>query len=130
MPAPRRPRAFNSTLARPERPMNKVNESRRARREEADLVYGTHHEWIGTLPCVLAGLQGHVCEWYDGIPTVGHHLKSVGSGGEDRRNQIPVCGKAHAEFHAEPLSTVCRRWHRDFRSIACELTEQFDRENQ
>lgn len=106
--------------------MNKVNESRRQRREAEDLIYGSHHSWIGSLPCVLADVDGHRCEWFDGIPTVGHHLRSVGSGGEDRRNEVPVCGLAHAEFHALPLSAICRKYHRDFKSMASEYTERFD----
>ena len=120
-----RKRAYNSTLPAPTKPMPKVNEARRARREAEGRVYSEHHEWIATQPCVLAGLQGHKCM---GI-VVGHHLKTVGSGGEDRNNQVPVCESAHSLFHDKPLSEVCRQFHKDFKSIACIYTEQFDREN-
>ena len=99
-----------------------VNKERRKRRADAGLVYGEHHRHVATLPCVLQGLPGHHC-WGD---VCGHHLKTVATGGEDRRNQVPVCTSAHAEFHARPLSEMCERYRRDFRSLACEITEDYD----
>lgn len=126
----RRPRAHNSTLRVPAKPMRKVNEDRQRRREEADLVYGTHHEWIKTLPCDLDGRQGHTCRYYDDRPRVeGHHIKHVGSGGEDRNNEVPLCPGGHDEAHALPLTAWCRKYHRDFRSVACDYTNQFDAEH-
>lgn len=99
-----------------------VNRGRQKRRRAAGLVYGPHHEWMKGRPCVLTGL--HRCMG----PVTGHHLKSVGSGGEDRNNQVPVCEAAHREFHDRPLSEMCDRYGWDFRSIACEYTARFDRE--
>ena len=107
--------------------MRKVNKERMERRYEADLVLGSHHRWIMTLPCDLAGHQHHECGYYeDRAPTEGHHLKSRGSGGEDRNNEIPCCPKLHDEFERTPLNEMCRRYHRDFKSVAADYTATFD----
>lgn len=130
MPKDRRPRAFNSTMRVARAPMRKVNEERRARREEADLTLGSHHRWIVTLPCDLYGHQHHVCGFFeDRAPTEGHHLKARGSGGQDRNNEIPCCPKLHDEFERTPLSDMCRKYHRDFKSVASDYTNRFDAEN-
>lgn len=108
--------------------MNKVNVERQKRREEADLVYGTHHDWIKTLTCDRAGAQNHRCRFYDDRAiTEGHHLRSVGSGGQDRNNEIPCCPGLHDEFEGTPLSDMCRKYHRDFKSVASDYTNEFDR---
>lgn len=128
MPAKRK--AYNSTLSAPTKPMNKVNVGRQKRREEADLVYGSIHEFVKQQPCVLVGRQGHVCGFFEDRPRIeSHHIKSVGSGGEDRNNTLSCCPKLHDEFHAAPLSDMCRRWHLDFKSIAADLSNLYDQEN-
>ena len=109
--------------------MAKVNKERRARREAADLVYGSVHEFVKQQPCVLAGVQGHTCGFFEDRPRIeSHHIRSVGSGGQDRNNTISCCPRLHDEFERTPLSEMCRRWHRDFKSIAAELTAAYDRE--
>jgi hypothetical protein len=107
-----------------------VNLERQKRRQEEGLVKGPHHHWIANEPCVLAGAPGHVCGFTEDQPAIcGHHLKTIGSGGEDRNNEVPVCALAHIEFHAAgSISRMCDRHGRDFRSIACIYTERFDRQ--
>lgn len=119
-----------STLRYPDKPMNKVNAKRRAQRESEGLVYGPHHDYMRTLGCVLADVDhGHHCVFTKEQPNVvGHHLKSVGSGGEDRNNQVPVCGAGHIEFHGYGIFAMCDMYGVDFRSLACEYTERYDRE--
>lgn len=128
MPKDMRPRAFNSTL-RVGGPLRKVNEERRARREQEGRVYGPLHDWIKTQPCDLAGRQGHTCRFYEDRPRIeSHHIKTVATGGEDRNNTVPLCPAGHDEAHALPLGDWCRKHHRDFRSVACDYTARFDAE--
>lgn len=112
--------------------MRRVNPERAARREEADLVYGTHHAFVKEGACDVRGRQRsngsiHECGFFADRPNIeGHHIKSVGSGGEDRNNEVPLCPAAHDEAHSMSVSEWCRLYHRDFRSVACEYTAQFD----
>ena len=119
--------AYNSTLRGPSKPMNKVNAKRRAKRESEGRVYGPHHDFVATLPCVLAELHSHTCGFTSSQRSVcGHHLKTVKTGGEDWNNQVPVCALAHLEFHAAgSVSVMCDRYGLDFRSIACEVTAAY-----
>ena len=131
---PRKPRAFNSTLAQGG-PLRKVNVERQKRRADAGLVYGPVHDFVKSLTCDVAGRQRsdgsiHVCGFYEDRPNVeSHHIKHVGSGGEDRNNTVPLCPKAHDEAHSMPLGEWCRLYHRDARSVACDYTARFDQEN-
>lgn len=129
MPKDNRPYAHNSTLRVPRAPMKKRNEERQQRRQEADLVYGTHHQAIKTFTCDLIDHQHHKCGYFEDRPKVeGHHLRSVGSGGEDRNNEIPACPVLHDEFERTPLSEMCRKYHRDFKSVACDYTRCIENE--
>lgn len=60
-------------------------------RREQGLVYGPYHKWIGTLPCLVAGLAGHKC-WGR---VRGHHVEHAGNGGLDFGNEVPLCDGAH-----------------------------------
>ena len=114
--------------------MARVNESRRARREEEGRVYGPVHEYVKSLSCDVAGRQRrdgtiHVCAFYEDRPNVeSHHVKHVGSGGEDFNNTLPLCPKAHDEAHALPVTEWCSLYHRDFRSVCCEYSTRFYQE--
>ena len=78
-------------MPRPSKPMKKENRRRKKGRKDEGAVYGEYHDWIATHPCILRAL--HSCE---GV-VVGHHLKSVGSGGEDAGNEVPMCEAAHTK---------------------------------
>lgn len=119
-----------STLRYPDKPMNRVNAKKRAMRESEGLVYGPLHQWTKRLPCVLAGHELHVCEFYaDRRVIESHHaVETVGAGGQDRNNCLPCCPALHDEFHRRGLVGMCERYRRDFRSIACDLTAEYDAE--
>jgi hypothetical protein len=122
--------AHNSTLPAPTNQMRKFDPERRARRESEGLVLGDHHAWIKRQPCELYDHPDHTCGFYPDRPRIeGHHLKTRGSGGQDRDNEIPVCPVGHDELEAAGnVSSQCERFGRDFRSIACEYTARFDAE--
>ena len=121
-------RAWNSTLNASDKPMRKVNPERRARRESEGLVYGPLHEWTKRQPCILASENViHHCESYPGRGFIeSHHVKSVGAGGEDYNNTLPVCAAGHDEFHRRGLTGMCETYRRDWHSIACEVTAQWE----
>ena len=112
--------------------MNKVNKARLERRERDDRVYGSHHSFIKEGACDVRLRQRangsiHECGFFADRPNIeGHHIKSVGSGGEDRNNEVPLCPAAHDEAHSLSVSDWCRLYHRDFKSVAAIYTEQFD----
>lgn len=62
-----------------------------------ETVYGTIFEACRNLPCILAGRAGHRCVG----SVTGHHVRSVGAGGQDRENCVPVCVSAHAMCHGQ-----------------------------
>src|SRR5688572_27318572 len=65
--------------------MNKVNADRKAKRKADDLVYGSFFQWVKTHPCAAEG-EGVECFG----EVTAHHLKSVGSGGQDAGNLVPL----------------------------------------
>lgn len=109
--------------------VKRFNRRRLAKRKAENLVYGTHHKAMARFACVLIGSNGHVCGPAPKQRKVcGHHLKTVATGGEDRNNEVPVCGLAHLEFHAAgSVSVMCNRHGKDFRSMAVEYTLAIDR---
>lgn len=118
--------AHNSTLPAPTKPMARFNAEKRARRMSEDRVYGSLHFFTKRLPCVLADVPDHVCDFYPNLSGCeSHHVRSVGSGGEDENNTVPLCGAAHDEVHRLGLTTWCEKYGRDLRSIACEVTAKF-----
>lgn len=108
-----------------------VNRERKARRRTEDLVYGSHHFWIRTLPCCLIGHPEHRCGYYPDRPgNEGHHLRTVGAGGRDRNNEVPACPVGHDELEAAGgVSSQCEWARMDLLSLACEYTARFDREH-
>lgn len=121
--------AHNSTLHASDKPMPRFNAKRRAQREAEGRVYGPLHEWTRRQPCILFDRPGHVCHFPLGRRFIeSHHVKSVGSGGEDENNTLPVDPILHDEFHALGLTRMCEKYGLDFRSLACEVTARFGRE--
>ena len=54
------------------------------------------------MPCIVCGQKNKVA---------GHHLKSVGSGGDDiEENLIPLCFVHHAEVHQIALIKFCQKY--------------------
>jgi hypothetical protein len=84
---------------------------RKADRRKVIGVYGDYHSFVSSLPCVLRGK--HRCIGR----VVGHHLKTVGSGGVDYANEIPCCVQAHAEMHSSEVK-VSEMYNINLRAIA------------
>ena len=82
------------------------NRARQKRREEAGEVYGPYFKWMVGQPCEAA--NGHCVTW---APTVGHHVKTVGSGGKDAENLVPLCVLHHRMAHDGNLWTYAD-WRR------------------
>jgi hypothetical protein len=74
-----------------------VNQARKARRKEAGDVYGPYHRTVASFSCIGRGSVKHiVCESFPGrAPIESHHVRSVGAGGKDEENTVPVCPALH-----------------------------------
>lgn len=61
-----------------------------------------------------------LCKSYQGLPclccgdttgTVGHHIKSKGSGGDDvKENLMPLCVEHHHKIHTYGLTRMCKEF--------------------
>jgi len=73
------------------------------------MKYGEYHSWIKTLNCLLV----HRGECFGAV--TGHHVKSIGAGGHDECNEIPLCMKHHTDIHTLGRKTFAERNHLDLR---------------
>lgn len=89
------------------------NGERKAKRAAEGKVYGSYHRWIGTFPCAV----GRDC--FGAVK--GHHLKTVGSGGEDVANEVPLCIKHHSAAHGLTLADFERIYGVDLETVARDL---------
>ena len=107
--------SWNSTL----RPRNPDTQKRR---KEKDHVYGSYHQAVSRLPCLLADHEDHECEG----TVSGHHVESVGRGGVDYANEVPLCDGAHT-MHPKSIhrlgstSRFYEEWGRDLVQEAVDL---------
>lgn len=72
--------------------INPVSEGRSKRRiddEGRKVVYGPIFEAVSKLPCMI-------CSNPEGPA---HHVTTVGAGGKDKENLVPLCPKHHNEVH-------------------------------
>jgi len=100
--------------------LNPVNRERRERRKKDDDVYGSYHRYVQELPCILA--DRHEC-----AAAVGHHVKSVGAGGKDYANEVPLCLRHHEEVHRTGRETFEERHGVDLNLIAAGIAERYER---
>lgn len=82
-------------------------------------VYGPYHRWIGTLDCLLAGRPDHRCAGR----VTGHHVRSVGAGGKDVGNEVPLCERAHRQLHRIGRTSFEERYGLELASV----TERLER---
>lgn len=80
-------------------------------------VYGPYHDWVGTLDCLIGERPDHRCAGR----VTGHHVRSVGAGGKDRGNEVPLCERAHREVHRVGRETFEGRYGIDLRRWARKL---------
>lgn len=85
--------------------------------------YTAYHFWIRRKPCPARGHPLHEC-----VGAVeGHHLKRVGNGGIDYRNEVPACVQLHTEFHSGE-SRTCEKYDLPpVQEVADELGDEWDR---
>lgn len=66
-------------------------------------VYGPYHRFTASLPCWVrrSSPLAHTCRRIDySRPLVeGHHDRTVGAGGVDYDNEIPLCQQMHYAIH-------------------------------
>lgn len=72
-------------------------------------VYGPYHEWMAGLPCLLRDHPEHRCAGR----VAGHHVRSVGAGGKDLGNEVPLCERAHREVHRVGRESFADRYEVD-----------------
>ena len=87
-------------------------------------------EWVRRQPCLLAGRQRtdlgwhfqgdcvHIC--FTAVRQV-CHVKSRGAGGDDRKNVVAMCPRAHAEQHRIGIRSFECRWNVDLKLEADQL---------
>lgn len=91
----------------------KTNPKRKAKRAAEDVVYGSFFRYVRTLPCAVMG-EGSPC-----IGAVdGHHMRSVGAGGQDAANTVPLCRGHHSEWHTIGPKRFDARYFNDLRMFA------------
>ena len=83
-------------------------------------VYGAYHQWIGTLRCLLQERSDHRCAGR----VTGHHVRSVGAGGKDVGNEVPLCERFHREVHRIGRRTFEDRYGLDLAAEATRLSAQ------
>lgn len=84
------PRVWNSLIDRRVGLKRGLGRARK-RRRKLGRIYGEYHDFVSTLPCVVG--------FYCGGRVAGHHLKSVGAGGRDYGQEVPLCTLHHQAVH-------------------------------
>lgn len=98
--------------------INPVNRDRRAKRQAEGKVYGEYHRYVSEQPCILAfNPEGSQCFG----DTVGHHVETVGHGGEDEGNEVSLCVQHHDEVHRLGIDTFQDRYGIDLDMEAANL---------
>lgn len=103
--------------------MSKYRNRRKLNRDVApeEQIYGVIYEVAKKMPCCLARHPKHKCQG----DVTGHHMKSVGSGGVDFMNVVPVCWALHQLVHGMDNMTQERVevfFEIDFGEIAKDVT--------
>lgn len=95
-----------------------VNPARKAKRREAGEVYGPGYLWMTRQPCILRSRPDHRCAWSQDRQPEAHHVKSVGAGGRDAEDTVPVCHVAHDALHSMGPETFERRHNVSLTTLA------------
>ncbi len=78
--------------------------------------YGPYHDYVARQKCVLWTRR----ECFGRV--TGHHVRSVGAGGRDHGNEVPLCLKHHHELHTVGRRTFEREYGLDLKSIAQQIS--------
>jgi hypothetical protein len=102
------------------KPIPKKNAKRKARRMADDKVYGSYFRYVKDFPCAV---QGEGVECFGEV--TGHHLKSVGSGGQDAGNLVPLCAGHHTEIHTIGMHDFDAKYFNDLKLMAKHLWARY-----
>jgi len=102
-------------------PLRKYNRKRQAKRKAGDRVKGSYFRWAKTKPCTFLFRGNHRC--WGGMTA--HHVRSVGAGGEDFENCLPVCEGMHSEIHSSTKEEIWMRYQVDMRAEAKRLAKEY-----
>ena len=78
--------------------------------------YGDYHKWVNGQTCIISHCP---------LPGVGHHVKTVGAGGEDWANEVPLCGIHHNEVHTIGRKTFEAKYRINLSAKAEELSYKY-----
>lgn len=80
-----------------------VNRKRQAKRKKEGKIYGVYHRAVKELACIGWESLHHGCEAFppDRLGVEGHHVKSIGAGGVDEKNEVPVCPLLHDQIEGK-----------------------------
>jgi len=102
----------SGTYRFPQRRVRMVNQHRKKRmRRDPETghvhTYGAYHRWIKGKNCevVVIGNRQSDCEG----KVTGHHMKTVGSGGRDFGNEVPLCNRHHKLIEDEGASAFQKK---------------------
>lgn len=126
-----RPRAHNSTLPRPQKPMRKINPERLKKLRAKQFGTDGKREWVLSMRCGVTGLYG----WaenpmepaHTGSPDPDVRGQSTRGAGADDTFLFPMLHLVHADFDSLPeakfeeLYGVSKQWVREY-------AEDLDRE--
>jgi hypothetical protein len=117
LPRPTKPIARYTPLPKPTKRIRprKADPSKRAWAKHRDLDY---QKWIRTLPCAITG-----CLYRQEIECA--HVKTRGSGGDDRKNCLPLCVRHHRFQHDIGIKSFQEFYHIDMRAVALALDVQY-----
>lgn len=85
-----------------------------------DRVYGSYFRYVKGFPCAVEGDRDECLG-----EITGHHLKSVGSGGQDAGNLAPLCAKHHTAIHTLGLYDFDRLYFNDLKLYAKALWDRY-----
>lgn len=85
-------------------------------------TYGDYHRFVSKQPCLLRRVRRHHC-----IGEVsGHHIRTVGAGGRDYEQEVPLCAMAHLSHDHLGRETFERRWGVSLKLEAERLAELYE----
>ena len=91
--------------------------------------YGRYHRWVASLPCIAHG-KGVCIATTERARTEAHHLRSIGAGGHDYGNEVPVCPRHHDMLHTIGQYRFEKKYGLDLQAKAEEVRRRWDeREN-
>jgi hypothetical protein len=89
-------------------------------RKKREGVYGKYHQFVSNLPCAL--IRGE-CKG----TISAHHIQTVGAGGIDAKNEVPLCMYHHTLLHQLGQHTFAQRYELDLEALALAYWNEYMR---